>query len=182
MSLTESSERRASAKSRLLDRLHDPTQLRIFLTATVLLIGYGAVYRPLDEHIAATKRNLTEAQKRLALAHDVEQLRAQFRPVEQRLPQQSDSKEWEQFMLSSIRKFPLKLESFKPDAPRDLGPYKAIAMQIELSGTFVELDKFLYWLESNKRFFRVDQVNIAPGAAKTGTDLMMKITVLGIMG
>lgn len=182
MSATETSERRASMTDQLLARLRNPAQLRVFLAATVLLVGYGAVYLPLEDRIAAAKRQIIGAKKRLALAHEVEQLRKQFSPIEQRLPQQTDSKEWEQYMLTSIRKFPLKLESFKPYPPRNLGPYKAVAMRIELSGSFAELDKFLYWLESNKRLFRVDEMSIASARSKGRAGLLMKITVLGVMG
>jgi Tfp pilus assembly protein PilO len=183
MSATETSERRANWKDDLLERLHDPTQLRLFLTVAVVLIGYLAVYRPFDERIAAARRDLAESRKRLALAREVDELRHHFRPIEERLPEQTDSKEWEQYMLTSIRQFPLlKLGSFKPDAPRDLGPYKAMAMQIELSGSFAELDRFLYWLDSNERLFRVDDIDIFSASGNNSDDLHMKITVLGVMG
>ena len=182
MSATETVERRAAQKGSLLERLHDPNQLRLVLTAIVLAVAYVAIYQPFDKRIAATKHSLAEARKRLALAHDVEELRQQFRPVEARLPQQIDSKEWEQHMLSCIRQFPLKLESFQPLTPRELGPYKAMAMQIELSGSFAELDRFLYWLESNQRLFRVDSVNISPVARSGESVRLMKIIVLGLMG
>ena len=89
-------------------------------------------------------------------------------------------KEWEQYMLGCIRQFPLTLESFKPEEPRAIGPYKAVVMQIDLSGSFGELDNFLHWLESNKRLFRVDAVSLAPG--KTTGGLIMRITLLGVMG
>jgi Tfp pilus assembly protein PilO len=180
MSATEAVERRAGQKSGLLERLHDPTQLRVFLTVAVLGIAYAAVYQPFDDRIAVTKRNLAEARTRLALAHEVEELRRQFHPVEARLSQKTDSKEWEQYMLTCIRQFPLKLESFQPLAPRELGPYKVIAMTIELSGSFADMDRFLYWLESNERLFRVDSISLTSAAQKNTR--LMKIVVLGLMG
>ena len=63
----EASDRRGNLKNDLLERLHNPTQLRLILTAAVLLIGYVAVYSPLEGHIAAAKRGLAETKKRLAL-------------------------------------------------------------------------------------------------------------------
>jgi Tfp pilus assembly protein PilO len=180
MSATETQERRASTKSALLEHLQNPTKLRVFLTAIVLTIGYFAIYQPFEKHFAATKRNLGDTRKRLALAREVEQLRMQFKPIEKHISPQVNSKEWEQYMLGEIRKFPLKLNSFKPNASRSLGPYSAISMQIELSGSYDELDRFLHWLESNERLFRVDDVKISPGPS--GSGLSMKITVLGLMG
>jgi Tfp pilus assembly protein PilO len=182
MSTAENTERRANWKSNLLERLSNPNQLRGFLTALVLLVGYLAIYQPFETHMAATKRSLAEAKKRLNLANDVEQLRKQFSPVEARLQQQTDSKEWEQYMLDEIRKFPLKLDSFKPGDPRDLGPYKAVTMQIELTGSYVDLDHFLHWLESNKRLFRVDDVKISVKSSSSEHSLTMKLIVLGLMG
>ena len=182
MSDTESSERRASSKSKLLDHLHNPAQLRLLLTVLVLLVGYVAVYRPLSDRIAATKRNLEEAQKRLSLARNVEQLRMQFGEVEKRLPKQSDSKEWVRYVLGGIRQFPLTLKSLNCAPPRKLGSYTAIVLRIELLGSFADLDRFLYWLESNERLFRADEVIISPAAHSTGSAVFMKLTVLGVMG
>jgi Tfp pilus assembly protein PilO len=178
----EPPERRSSLQSKLLEQLRDPTRLRIALTATVLLVGYGAIYAPLRDRIAATKRNLDEARKQLNLARDVEQLRAHFHDVETRLPRQTDSKEWVQYVLNGIRKLPVTVKSLKCDAPRELGPYKAVVLQIQLSGSFADLDQFLYWLELNKRFFRTDEVSITTGNDKDKSILVMKLTVLGMMG
>ena len=71
MSTTESEERRAEKKSSLLERLHDPLQLRLIVTGTVLAIGYVAVYMPFDKNIVATAHQLDDCQKRLCLADDV---------------------------------------------------------------------------------------------------------------
>jgi type II secretory pathway component PulM len=182
MSAVENVDRRGPQKGSLLERLHDPTQLRMVLTATVLAVAYVGVYQPFNERISATRRSLSNARKRLALAHDVEQLRQQYRPVQERLARQSGSKEWEQYMLGCLRKFPLKLEAFQPLAPRELGPYKAVAMQIQLSGPFPELDRFLHWLESNEKLFRVDSVSIAPASGKDPSKRAMTIVVLGLLG
>jgi Tfp pilus assembly protein PilO len=182
MSAAENTERRANWKTNLLERLSNPNQLRGFLTGLVLLIGYLAIYQPFEQHAAAAKKSLAESKKRLDLARDVEQLRKQFSPLEARLSQPTDSKEWERYMLDEIRKFPLKLESFKPGDPRDIGPYKAITMQIEMTGSYVDLDHFLHWLESNKRLFRVDDVKISVKSTTGEHCLTMKIVVLGLMG
>ena len=48
MSAPETEERRVDWKNDLLQRLHDPIQLRIGVLAIVLAVGYGGVYLPLS--------------------------------------------------------------------------------------------------------------------------------------
>ena len=182
MSNTETPERRANPLNDLLEHLHNPIELRLALIAVVLVIGYFAVYQPLNGQIVAATRKLEDARKELNLAHNVEQLRERFGKVEKRLLQQTDSREWVQYVMAGIRQFPLTLSSLNCDPPRDLGPYKAVVLQIRVSGSFADLDRFLSWLESNKRLLRVDAVNIYLGYDKTGTDLVMNLTLLGVMG
>jgi Tfp pilus assembly protein PilO len=180
MSAMEAQERRASKKSELLERLHDPTQLRVLLTVAVLGIGYAAIYTPLETRIAAARLQLADARMQLSLADDVEQLRKQFRQVEKRLPKEADADEWVQYLLAGIRRSPLKLDSFSPGVTKPLGPMQTVMLKIKLIGSLADLDQFLQWLESNERLFRVDTVSIVPG--KDGGDLGMEITVIGAMG
>jgi Tfp pilus assembly protein PilO len=182
MSAAEPTERRASLQNAVLKQLCDPLRLRIVLTAVVLAIGYWAVYSPLRERIVATNLKLDETRKQLELAHEVEQLRSQFQDVQKRLPKQTDPKEWVQYMLKNIQKLPVKLKSIKCDKPQNLGPYKAVVFQLEITGTFLNLDQVLSWLELNQRFFRVDSIDISLNSDKSNPALNMKLTILGIMG
>jgi Tfp pilus assembly protein PilO len=165
-----------------LEQLRDPLRLRIVLTAAVLAIGYWAVYTPLRDNIAATNRKLNDTRKQLELAHEVEQLRSQFADVQKRLPNQTDPKEWVQYMLKSVQKLPVTLKSLKCDPPQELGPYKAVVFQVDITGNLSDLDQFLSWLELNQRFFRVDSIAISASGDKRKSALSMKLTILGIMG
>jgi Tfp pilus assembly protein PilO len=183
MSATQGQERRADKKNSLLERLHNPAQLRLFLAAAVLGVGYAAVYLPLGNSIAAATANLEDAKKRLGLADEVAQLRKQFQKVEKRLPAGTDSNEWVQYVLAGIRRSPLKLNAFNPAKPQVIGPYSIVVLKLNLSGSYADIDRFLCWLESNERLFRVDSVKLAPGASKDSQDeLNMDILVLGLMG
>ena len=113
MTPTDSGDRRASLKAGLLERLHDPLQLRICVIAVVLLVGYGAVYQPLSDKIDETKRKLDRDKKLLDLAGSIEQLQEQYRSFEGRLPQQVDTKEWVQYVLEGIRRLPLKMSEIR---------------------------------------------------------------------
>ena len=181
MTATDSGDRRASLKAGLLERLHDPLQLRICVIAVVLLVGYGAVYQPLSDKIDETNRKLDRDKKLLDLAGSIEQLQEQYRCFEGRLPQQVDAKEWVQYVLEGIRRLPLKMSKFDCRPPQQLGPYQVVVLQIELEGSFFDLDKFLRWLESNQRLLRADDVTMAPARGNKG-NMVMRITVLGMTG
>ena len=73
--------------------------------AVVLLTGYLAVYRPLSDQIDETTRKVDRDRKMLDLAGGIEQLQKQYHSLEDRLPQQVDTKEWVQYMLEGIRGF-----------------------------------------------------------------------------
>jgi len=177
MSPTETTERRSGLKSSLLERLHNPVQLRIGVMAVVFLLGYVAIYTPLNDQIAATTKKLERDKKRLETARSLESLQKQYRVFEDRVPQQTDNKEWMQCLVEGTRLFPLKVTKIDYREPRPVGPYKAITMQIELEGSFVNLDRFLVWLETNKRLLRADDLRLSPRDSKT---MIMSVTVLGL--
>jgi len=168
-------------KAQLLEWLHNPVQLRAFITVFVVVAGYGAIYLPISGDIAQTTADLAKAQKRLDIARDIEHLRTQFNCFKQRLPDKADANEWVQYVLGGIRGFPLKMVALDSQAPRDVGPYKAVVLQIELEGRFVDLHAFVRWLEVNERFFRVDAVSLIPHRKHAG-QVTMQLTVLGVMG
>ena len=102
MAQTETGERRAGLKTQLIERLHDPLQLRILVIGVLLLVGYMGVYTPLSEQIAATTQKIRKEQKLAELANDLEQLQTQCNSFAKRLPQQADSKEWMPWFPRSI--------------------------------------------------------------------------------
>ncbi|MHC4398928.1 MAG: type 4a pilus biogenesis protein PilO [Planctomycetota bacterium] len=163
---------------KLIERLHDPVQLRVLITAVMVVVGYFAIYTPLNGHIEETTRKLGDDQRRQTLARDVEQLRAEVAKFQSRLPEQTDINEWVQYVLGGIRKFPLKLVNLDSGKPQQLGPFEAVVLNVELSGRFRDLDAFLHWLATNERLFRLDSAKIAP-SRNEGDELMMQLTLLG---
>ena len=174
------SDQRIDLKN-LIERLHDPFQLRAFITGLALAVGYVAVYMPLDRHVKETTRKLNQEQRHKNLADEIEQLRAQVEGFQARLPEETDTNEWMQYVLAAIRKTPLRLASLDSDDPQRVGPYQAVVLQLELEGAFEDLDSFLHWAESNQRLFRVDSAKIAPPRDENGK-LSMQLTLLGLRG
>ena len=180
MSATESDDRRAGdVKSNLLEQLHDPVRLRVCVIAVVLAVGYFAVYSPMYGKIAETTKKLEREKKLIRLATNMEQLQEQYDKFKDRIPRNTDSKEWVQFMLDGIRLFPLKLVRFDCREPKRVGPYWAIVLKVELEGSFLDMNKFLRWLESNKRLLRVDEISFAPSRGGEHVTIL-RITVLGL--
>ena len=195
MAAPENGERRTDLKAQLLERLHDPLQLRLALIGLVLLVGYFAIYSPLSKDIARTTKMLKRERAREELGGSIEQLQAQCKSYNNRLPQQADSKEWMQYLLDGIRGFSLELRKLDCESPKSYGPYQAVVFKIELAGSFYELDRFLRWLETNPRLFRTDQISISLAEkAKKGRqnsnedaevnkdDMVMRLTVCGMAG
>jgi hypothetical protein len=194
MALTETGERRADLKTQLIERMHDPIQLRIAVIGAVLLIGYCGVYMPLDAQIASTKQRFDREQKLSELAASVEELEKQCRTFAKRIPQPAENKEWLwiQYMQEGIRLFPVKLSTLECRPPTKIGPYPVAVLRIELEGSYFALDQFLRWLESNPRLLRADDIEIAvaaidpkavgKGEAKTEdkNNMVIRLTVLGL--
>ena len=167
-------------KAKLLERLHHPLHLRIFVTAVMLLVGYGAVYMPLDSTICESTRLLEKEEKRLALARDIEHLRGEQKRFQDRIPKTRDSNDWVKYVLSEIRTLPLKLVVLEAKTPLDVGPYKAVVLICELEGAFHDIEELLRWIEYNDRLFRIDSVKISPHRSNNGT-LVLQLIVLGVM-
>ena len=175
------SETTAGFKTKFFEWLHHPLHLRMFVAAVVLVVGYGGVFTPLDSSIADTTQRLIREEKRLALARDIEHLRAQQKKFEDRVPKERDPNEWVEFVLSKIRTLPLKLVALEAKPPLDVGPFKAVVLNCELEGAFHDIEALLRWIEFNDRLFRVDSVRISPHRSNNGT-LVVQLVLLGVMG
>jgi Tfp pilus assembly protein PilO len=174
-------EKKGNDFAKLLEKCRDPVRLKVLTTGLAVVVGYVCVYMPLGGRIEETSNKLRTERKRLALATEIEFLRAQVDKFEPRLPRQTDVNEWVQYLLEGTRKFPLKLNSLDSEDPRRVGPYEAVVLQMELEGAYGDLDAFLHWIESNQRLFRVDSANIEPPRDGSRT-LVMRLTLLGVKG
>lgn len=182
MKSTDRQQRRANWKTQLLARLHDPLQLRILVIGIALAVGYAGFYMPLSERIAATKQRLEQERKLEVLAGNIDRLKKQCAVFAKRLAP-ADAKEWVQYVHEGVRQYPLKLSKLDSLATKTIGPYKAMALHVEVQGSFFDLDQFLRWLEANDRLMRTDDISILPPKTLKGNkpdDLVMKLTVLGM--
>ena len=172
-------EQNKIAVAKLIERLHDPIQLRVLITALMLAVGYAGVYVPLSDRITETSRELDKELKHQALVDDVEHLKGQVDQFRARLPEDTDTNEWVQYVLGGVRKSPMKLVDLDSDSIRRVGPYEAVVLRIELEGEYQSLESFLAWLEGNERLFRMDSARIAPSRYSAG-QLVMQLNLLGL--
>ena len=160
--------------------LHNPSQFRVLLMVVIFGVWYAGVSGPMSEGIDETTRKVDRERKRLGLARDVERLRARVDRFQDRLPRETDSNEWLQYMLAGAREFPIRLAVINTEAVKDVGPYKAVVIKMDVEGSFEDVDAFLRWVESNRRLFRVDAIHIGP--ARDSRKMLSQLTVLGVMG
>jgi len=181
MTPSESGERRSDLKSTLLEHLRNPVKLRICVMLVVSLVGYGAVYMPLSQQITETTHKLNRDRHLLEVAKNLEQLETQYHSFQDRIPQQTDTKAWVQYLMEGTRQFPLEVLKLDSREPKGIGPYKAVVLLVVLEGPFCEMDKFLEWLETNQRILRIDKIDILQAAGGSDLNIVtMKLTVLGM--
>ncbi len=160
--------------------LHNPTQIRVLMMILIFGGWYFAFYSPLSQGIEETARRTEREKKRLGLAGDVERLRHQVGRFQGRLPEKTDPNEWVQYLLAGSRDFPIRVAMIDPDGLKDVGPYKAIVVKMQIEGTFQDIDAFLRWIESNERLLRVDSLRMTP--IKDSFKMDTQLVVLGVMG
>lgn len=177
----ETNERKTCLPPKLIAMMHDPIQLRMLITGFILAAAFVGLYLPVSQAIAETSSELAQEQKRVKLARDIEHLRAQMERFEKRLPKDTDVNEWVQYILEGIRDYPLKLVKLESRDVRTVGQYQAVVLNIELEGTFPDMDRFLRWVESNERLFRMDEVRIVPLRSNKERQVL-ELVVLGVMG
>lgn len=177
----ETNERKTCLPPKLIAMMHDPIQLRMLITGFILAAAFVGLYLPVSQAIAETSSELAQEQKRVKLARDIEHLRAQMERFEKRLPKDTDVNEWVQYILEGIRDYPLKLVKLESRDVRTVGQYQAVVLNIELEGVFPDMDRFLRWVESNERLFRMDEVRIVPLRSNKERQVL-ELVVLGVMG
>ncbi len=160
--------------------LHNPTQIRVVMMIFILGGWHFVVYSPLSQGIEETTRRTDREKKRLGLANEVEGLRVQVGRFQNRLPEKTDPNEWVQYLLAGSREFPIRVAMIDPDGIKDVGPYKAIVVKMQIEGTFQDIDAFLRWIETNERLLRVDSLRMSP--IKDSFKMDTQLVVLGVMG
>lgn len=161
------------------ERLRDPWRMRLAVTGFFLAVGYLAIYSPLSGKLEDANRRLNVERVRQETYRDIDFLLSQVDMFKSRLPEDTDSNQWVQYVMDGVRQYPVKLVNLDSAPSRSVGPYQAVAMRIDLEGQMRDLDAFLYWLETNERLFRVESARIEP-LRENEARRSMHISLLGL--
>jgi hypothetical protein len=164
---------------KLADLFRDRMRLRIAVCCAALAVGYFGIYESLDGQIQRISRNLKDAEKRQAVARDLEILRVQEEKFRRRLGPAADASEYVQYVLDGIRALPVKLIRLDPESSLTVGPYEAAVLRVEVRGDVKDLDELLNWLEANERLLRIDSMKLAPPSVREATPSLC-LTLLGL--
>ncbi len=152
----------------VLTQLRNPLKLRLSICLTIIAVWYFSFFTPLVEKTQTTTARIARERKRIATAKEIETLKKALAPHHGFIPGGANLSELMRHVMDRLRSSPLKLVDLKPEAPKNLGPYDAIGVQLALEGDFSELSAFLSWVESDGRYLRVDSIKIDPNQRDPG--------------
>lgn len=183
-----SDDRYAELRTAIDDVLHDPLKLRVAVALLLIVAWYLAALRPLGGRIAEQQATLQAERERLALAREIEHLRAEDRRFRDRLPEGGDRNEWVSYLVEGIRdRLPGRPVSIDPADADEVGPYQAAAVRIEAEGQYRELEDFLRWIEGSPRMLRADVIQLdnderARPDASGRPVMRLRLVVKGVVG
>jgi Tfp pilus assembly protein PilO len=167
----------AQSKAQIVKLLGDPVKMRLAVIVSVMALAIGAVYYPLSGQITEQRVTLEAEKARLETIHDVETLRRDAKEYRTRVDAQSDTNEWVQYLLAGSRQVGIRLRGMETKEPHKVGPYMAVALTVEVQGTYPQLQNFIAWLDTSDRLLRVETLRFEkmPGV------ILMKISILGLV-
>ncbi len=140
--LLMSSDPQPSGLSRaILKQLSHPLKLRLVLCVAMIVVWQALFFSPLSDSVSATTARIARERKRAATAREIEQLRKSLAPHRDLIGTGDDVHELIRHVMGRIRSSPLRLVDLKPEKPKDLGPFEAIGLQLNLEGGYSDIDR-----------------------------------------
>ena len=153
---------RAEQPNQILEQLRDPLRLRVAVCVASLLLGYFALYSPLDAKIQKASRQLDDVKKLSATLTDVSLLEEQDEVLVKRLGPK-DPAVCVQHVVDTVRAQDVKVLRLEPaPEPVKIGSLEAASFQLDVEGPMKALDALLYSLETDEKLFRIESFRITP--------------------
>jgi hypothetical protein len=152
----------------ILKQLSHPLKLRLVLCVTTIAVWQALYFSPLSDGVSTTTARIDRERKRAATAREIEQLKKSLAPHRDLIGSGDDVHELIRHVMGRIRSSPLRLVDLKPEKPKDLGPFEAIGLQLNIEGGYSDIDEFLGWAETSKRLLRVDAIRLTPHSREPG--------------
>ncbi len=164
----------------ILRQLSHPLKLRLALCVAVIASWQAIFLGPLNDNVAATTSRIGVERKRAATAREIEKLKTALKPHSDLIGAGEDEQEMMRQVIARIRSSPLRLVNLKPEKAKDLGPFAAVGLQLNLAGRYVDIDEFLGWAEADTRLFRIDSIRLVPNTREPG-HLQANILLLALV-
>jgi Tfp pilus assembly protein PilO len=152
---------------RILRHLRHPLKLRIALCTAMVIVWYALFFSPLSERVAATTSRVVLERKRVGTAREIERLKKSLVPYRD-VAGSGDVHELMRHVIRHLRSTPLRFSDLHPEKAKDLGHYAAIGVRLSLEGKFDDMDRFLGWIEAEKRLLRIDSIKLMPNTREPG--------------
>lgn len=176
--MVDEAPQKPSAKDQLIARLRNPLHLRLAVSGGLLGAWFALVMMPITEQIEASAAQIAREKKRVALAFQIEDLRAEASGFLARMPESVDPNDYFRYMLDGFRQLSVKLNKLSPEPTKPLGPFKTLAFRIEAEGQYRDIAALIRWIEDNPRLLRIDSLKIEP--KRNSEILSANLVVLGL--
>jgi hypothetical protein len=169
----------SSLETFVLEQLQDPLRIRFVFCAVILIGWYFGHHSRATASIQQFQGRTEAEQKRIATARQIDQLRGVLAPFQGRIPEREGPIEMIHYIMSHVRRTPVKLIDISPSRTTTIGTLRVIELQLVLEGTYADLDGLLRWVENERRLLRVDSLKIGrKSEQRAGLSIQLLLTGL----
>ena len=170
--------------------LQVPSRLRAIVILGIGIMGIGIFGIPLRMKMRALESELENQTTISELITGIQNMRATHTVYLKNLNSKGDINWWIEYVLNGSRKFEIKVREFKPNAPKvdaaQPGEFKGYLLGFRIVGDYVNVFKFVNWIESNRWSMRIsrlilkrgDEVRTPDGKTVTMIDGAVTIAIL----
>ncbi len=142
------------------DALQDRSRLRLIAIGAAVFLGMAVVYNPMNEAISRLRKRVAYEQQRLELVRDVEGLRSSREALLKTVPDSAHANFWTEYVLGGLGDVGVQLRHFETNfnAQQSIGSYRALELNIEVSGEYRQVYELISWIESSPWYMRIMDV------------------------
>jgi hypothetical protein len=160
-----------------LEQLEDPLQLKMVALGLVCLVGFFAVYRPLDDELTILRRQVSEQQSRAAMIGKIDSLRRSRDSFLKAIPPDADVNFWTQYLLAAVGSSGVSLRALESTVKKiKIGEMQAVYFKIDVSGDYNSIYRLVSAIEDGEWYARVIRMRVKKKTV--GVDSSLQVAVL----
>ncbi len=141
--------------------LEDPLKLKMVSLGLICLVGFFAIYRPLDGEIVILRRQLAEQQTRASMIEKVETLKRSRDSFLKAIPPDADVNFWTEYLLAAVGKSGVSLRKLESSVRKTrVGALQAVYFSIDVSGSYDSVYQLLSGIEDGEWYARVIRMRL----------------------